>query len=85
VVHSAALVATARFCSHQKLRSLHTVRRHGDGECLGFVPVLGVLRDDGNRGLPFNEDPMAADGGGAASKLANMTNSAKSVPGSRLR
>jgi hypothetical protein len=44
-----------------------------------------VWRDDGNRGLPFNEDPMTADGVGAASKLANMTNAAKSVPGSRLR
>jgi hypothetical protein len=42
------------------------------------------MRDDGNRGLPFNEDPMA-DGSSAASKLANMTNAAKSVPGSRLR
>ncbi|WIA39468.1 hypothetical protein OEZ86_005567 [Tetradesmus obliquus] len=46
----------------------------------------GLLRDDGNRGLPFNEDPLlAAEGGGPAAKLANMTNTAKAVPASRLR
>jgi hypothetical protein len=47
--------------------------------------VGGLLRDDGQRGLPFNEDPQDSNGAAAAGKLANMTNSAKAVPGSRLR
>jgi hypothetical protein len=46
----------------------------------------GLMRDDGHRGLPFNEDPAAAAEGAASSpKLANMSNSAKSVPCTRLR
>ncbi|WIA19193.1 hypothetical protein OEZ85_003838 [Tetradesmus obliquus] len=46
----------------------------------------GLLRDDGSRGLPFNEDPaLAAEGGGPTAKLFNMSNVAKAVPASRLR
>jgi hypothetical protein len=44
----------------------------------------GLLRDDGNRGLPFNEDPLAAAEGGG-SKLANMSNNVMAAPASRLR
>jgi hypothetical protein len=46
----------------------------------------GMMRDDGNRGLLFNEDPaFAAEGGAAAVQLNNMGNLAKAVPASRLR
>ncbi|KAF6254205.1 heme peroxidase [Scenedesmus sp. NREL 46B-D3] len=46
----------------------------------------GLMRDDGQRGLPFNEDPQAAaEGGPAAAKLVNVSNDAKAVPPSRLR
>jgi hypothetical protein len=45
-----------------------------------------MMRDDGNRGLPFNEDAaFAAEGGAAALMLNNMSNLAKAVPASRLR
>jgi phosphopantothenate synthetase len=45
-----------------------------------------MMRDDGNRGLPLNEDPaLAVEGGAAALMLNNMSNLAKAVPASCLR
>lgn len=72
-VAAAADLATSFPCFTGAARKLRT----GSG---------GLLRDDGSRGLPFNEDPaLAAEGGGPTAKLFNMSNVAQAVPASRLR
>lgn len=44
--------------------------------------TAGLLRDDGNRGLPLNTPDQQQDGG---SSLVNVSNDAMSVPSSRMR